>query len=236
MSSVRRAPLFILLFGLIALHGTLLAAPLRFLAWDADVAARKVGVKNGKDVVELKGLHPGQRTKAIQAAGTAEAPLQLLALDRLSADGKPTAADIKVPGDMKSPLVLIIPDPKHPSGLRTFVVEDNPGNFKWGTVRLLNATGKVLMMKHDKEVVTLPAAWTPVDLNPGGAERNVGVQLALKDNPKALIYSAVWEHDPAVRKLVFIVPGADVTTGVVDFKVVPEDRRVAEAEAAAANP
>jgi hypothetical protein len=44
----------------------------------------------------------------------------------------------------------------------------------------------------------------------------------------------VWEHDPNVRELVIIVPGLNARTGVLEYKVIPENRKVVEAEAAAA--
>jgi hypothetical protein len=52
----------------------------------------------------------------------------------------------------------------------------------------------------------------------------MGMQLVARDDLKAILYSAVWEHDPDVRKLVFVVPGTDVRTGAVEFKIIPENR------------
>ena len=227
----RRSPFASAVLALLLVHGSLSAAPFRFLAWDDAMATRKFGLKSGDTVVEVKDLHPLKRTKAINAAGTA-APL-LVALDKKDAEGKPVAVEIKVPADLKSPLVLIIPDAKHPTGVRPFVLEDNSDNFKWGTIRVLNATGMAAMMKVDTKVAQLPPNWAPVDIDPGGAARNVGVQAAMKDKPAEILYSAVWEHSPDIRELVIVVPGTNVRTGALDFKVIPENRKVVEAEAAA---
>jgi len=194
------------------------------------MATRKFGLKSGETVVEVKDLHPLKRTKAINIKG--ETPPLLVALDKKDAEGKPVAIEIKIPADLKSPLVLIIPDAKHPTGVRPFVLEDNTANFKWGTIRVLNATGKAAMMKVDTKVAQLPVTWSPVDIDPGGAARNVGVQAAMKDKPAEILYSAVWEHSPDIRELVIVVPGTNVRTGALDFKVIPENRKVAEAEAA----
>lgn len=194
------------------------------------MATRKFGLKAGESVVEVKDLHPLKRTKAINATGES---LMLVALDKKDAQGKPVAIELKVPADLKSPLVLIIPDPKHPTGVRPWVLEDNTANFKWGTVRVINATGKVALMKVDTKVAELPGSWTAVDIDPGGAARNVSVQAAMKDKPADVLYSAVWEHNPDLRELVIIVPGANARTGALDFKIIPENRKVAEAEAAA---
>ncbi len=234
-SVISRSSFVSLSLGLLFLQGSASAVPLKFLPWDDAVAARKVALQDAAGVKELTELHPSKRSKAFDGK-VGEVPLQLVALDRKTPDGKAMTLDIKLGADMKSPLVLIIPDPKHPTGLRTYVVEDSSGSFSWGTMRMINATGKVLMIRVDKTVSPLPNSWSPVDVKPGGDARNVSVQLAAKDNPKTILYSAVWEHDPNLRKLAFILPGTDDRTGVVDFKIIPEDRRVAEQPAAAAQP
>ena len=228
MLLVRRAPLAALIVAV--LSGPLSAVPMKFLAWDQAVAARKLSVQSGSQQIVLKGLHQDKRTDAVGVT-TGETPPLLVATDKTAPDGKPVTVEIKMPADIQSPLVLLIPDPKHPTGIRPFVIEDNVANFKWGTMRLLNATGKVLAMRFEKTVVPLPASWTPVDVALGGEGRNVGVEAIAKDNPKAMLYSAVWEHDQAVRKLVIIVPDAEGPPGAVDFKVIPENRRAVEAAA-----
>lgn len=232
VSRPHRSPLGILIAGAIALQGSLLAGPLRFLPWDDSVSARQIALL-GKSSVELEDLHPGKRSKPYPAGEGDVAP-KLVALDRSSPDGKPVTIDIKVNAEFQSPLVLIIPDPKHPTGLRPFVVEDDSSKFAWGSVRILNATGKELLIRQEKIIKALPKSWTPVDIAQAGDARNVGVQVAARDKPKDILYSAVWEHSPDVRKLVFIVPGTDARTGSVECKIVPQDRRVAAAEKAAA--
>lgn len=231
--SIRRHPLVIVLVGMWVLQSSLLALPLRFLPWDDGIAARKVALGDVKGVNPVPTLHPYKRSEPMDGT-VGEAPLQLVALDRTSADGKPVAVDIKVAAGMQNPLVLILPDPKHPSGLRTFVIEDNTANFNFGTMRFINATGKALLVRHEQAVKALSAAWAPVDIDPGGQVRNMGIQLAARDNLKQVLYSAVWEHNPEVRKLIFVLPGTDVRTGAVEFKVIAEDRRLLAAEAAAA--
>jgi hypothetical protein len=226
------------LLGFLALHGALLAGPIRFLPWDDAIAARKIGFQNAKGVAELQELHPHKRSAP--ADGTAgETALKLVALDRTSEDGKPVTVDIKLSAGIQSPLILILPDPKHPTGLRPFVIEDNATNFSWGSLRFINATGKALLVKQDKTIKALPETWTPVDLSPGGEARNTGVQLVARDDLNTILYSAVWEHHPDIRKLVFILPGTDARTGALEFKIIPEDRRVqavAAAEEAKPNP
>ncbi|WP_193211477.1 hypothetical protein [Luteolibacter marinus] len=229
MSFFSRSTLAAIVAGAFTLQGTLLAGSIRFLPWDDTVAGRQLGFQGGKDVVELQDLHPGQRSKAFQVGGEDSVP-KLVALDKTSADGKQVSVDIKLGSGFKSPLVLIIPDPKHPTGVRPFVIEDDTANFAWGSVRVLNATGRELLILHEKIVKKLPKTWKPVDIVQQGKTRNVGVQVAAPEKPKDILYSAVWEHDPNVRKLVFIVPGTDARTGVVDFKIVPENRLVVAAE------
>lgn len=213
-----------MLMALFIIQCPLLAASIRFLPWDDEIAARKIGLQNGKNVTELQGLHPHKRSSPYPGASD-DAPLFLVAMDRTSEDEKPVTVPIKVPDGITSPLVLVIPDSKSPTGLRPFVIEDDASAFPWGTVRFVNATAKSLIIRHDKAVKKLTGSWKHVDVTPGGQARNVGIQLASQQDTRAILYSAVWEHDPNVRKLVFIVPGTDVRTGVVDLKIIPEDRR-----------
>lgn len=235
MTDNRRASITAVLFFILTLHGSLLAGSIRFLPWDDEVAARKIGLQDGAKVNILQNLHPHKRSKSIQV-GSGEAPLLLVALDRTSPDGKPVTVEIKASAGFQSPLVLILPDAKHPTGFRTFVIEDNASNFQWGTVRFINATGKALLVRLEKTIKTLPVTWTPVDLAPGGATRNVGVQVVTSEDRDSILYSAIWEHDPEVRELAIIIPGADVRTGAIDFKIIPEDRRTIAPEAAAKAP
>jgi len=226
-----RAPLAVLIATL--LGSPLLAGPLRFLPWDETVAARKLAVASGKEVVDLKDLHHLKRSNAVSVPA-GETPPLLVAKDKTSADGKPVTVEIKIPADCQTPLVIIVPDPKHPTGLRPFVIEDNTARFPWGAVRHLNATGKELVTKLGDKTAVLPPKWDPVDVDLGGKTRNFGIQTALKDNQKAILYSSVWEYDPDVRRLVIILPGTDARTGALDYKIIPENRKAMEMDAAAA--
>jgi hypothetical protein len=200
------------------------AGPVRFLPWDSSVAARKVSLATAKGVVEITDLHPDKRSAPYDAPAEGK-PLRLVAMDRASTDGKPVEIDIKFTGTANHPLVIILPDPKHPTGLRPFAVDDDPAGFAWGSLRFINATGKALMVRHGKAIKNLPDSWSPVDFVPAGAERKAGVLVAPKDDPENILYSAVWSREPDVRKLVFLVPGTDVRTGAVELRVIPEDRR-----------
>ncbi|MBJ7285954.1 MAG: hypothetical protein JHD00_12730 [Akkermansiaceae bacterium] len=215
---------FKIIFCFLALIATLHATPIRFLPWDESIAARKISFSNGTDSVELRDLHPHKRSEPVNWTPT-EVPPVLVALDRTTADGKPVTVSLKLSAEMNSPLVLILPDAKHPSGLRCFVIEDSTSSFGWGTQRFINATGKELMVRSDKITKTLPGTWKAIDIDPGGVARNVGIQLAARDNLTAILYSAVWEHDANVRKLIIVVPGTDTQSGTVDLKIIPEDRR-----------
>jgi len=231
--SVSRPILFaVALLGILTAFTSLHATPIKFLPWDDTIAARKIAFSDGKEVVELQELHPHKRSKPVNWT-SGEVPPVLVALDRTGADGKPVTVPIKITADLKSPLVLILPDPKQPSGLRSFVFEDSAGSFSWGTFRFINATGKELLVRNDKVTKSLPDTWMAVDLNPGGSARNMGIQLAARDNLTAILYSAVWEYEPDVRKLIIIVPGTDAQSGVVNLKIIPEDRRSVAAVAPA---
>jgi hypothetical protein len=48
------------------------------------------------------------------------------------------------------------------------------------------------------------------------------------EKPDEILYSAVWENDPQVRKLIFVLPGTKPQTKAVDLKIIPEDQRIKE--------
>jgi hypothetical protein len=224
MFNLCTAPVRTLFVALLMICPSLSAAPIRFLAWDESITTRKLSFSDGKELTELDDLHPHKRSKPLNWT-VSELPPGLLALDRSSADGKPISAPIKLSPDLKAPLVLILPDPKHPSGIRCFVIDEDTAGFTWGTLRFINATGKELLVKQDKEIKALPETWKAVDIAPGGSMRNIGIQMASRADLKSVLYSAVWEHDPDVRKLIIVVPGTDAQSGSLNLKIIPEDRR-----------
>ena len=210
------------------------AIPIRVLAWDSDIAARRLAFGDSKGSTVIEEMHPSKRTKAYQVGG-GEKPLVIEALDRKDPAGKPCTSEVSVPEGVTQPLLVILPDPKATTGVRLFVLEDNTSNFAWGSSRLINATGKAMVMVCEKKIVALPAAWVPVDCAPGGATRNMEVQLFFHDQPERAFYSAIWEHSTDQRMLVFLIPGADARLGPVAMKAIPEDRRqIAAAQEAAA--
>lgn len=213
---------------------SLSAYPLRVLAWDEVIAARKLAIVHSKGNEALTDLHPFQRSKVFQITVAEGTPAVIQALDKTDPEGKPAVAEIKIPEGMNKPLLILLPDPKAPSGLRLLALEDDLTGFKWGSIRLVNATGKKLVFKWEKSLMAVPAAWTPIQVVPGGADRNMQIQLFLHDQPDPPLYSAVWEHRETYRNLVFIMPAEDPRLGPVAFKFINEDRRVLEVEAAAA--
>jgi hypothetical protein len=221
----------VIVTAIISLQSFAMAVPLRFIPWDDAVAARKIGLQNASGLTELKHLHPHKRSDSTEVSSTKESPLRLVALDRLDPEGRPITLELKLNPEFKSPLILLLPDPKHASGLRTFVIEDNSDNFNWGSLRFINATGKELLVRQDKTVKSLPNKWTPVDFKPGGEMRNMAMQVAAREDLNAILFSGVWEHNPDMRKLIFVIPGTDVRTGPVAFKIIPEDRRALALEA-----
>ncbi len=211
----------------------LAAFPLRILAWNEEIAARKLAIVDAKGSMPVDAMHPAKRTKTYQVT-TAGKPAWIQALDKTDKEGKPTASEIKIPEGTKHPLLLLLPDDRAATGLRLFVLDDDAANFPWGSFRFINASGKKLAFVFEKNAVTLPASWEPVLANPGGNNRNLEAQIFFFDQPASPVYSAVWEHQQDVRTLVFLVPGEDPRLGPVALKMIPEDRRVKEPPPAAA--
>ncbi len=219
--------------ALLLLGQALHALPLQVLAWDDAVAGRKLTIAHAKGVNELKNLHPLDRSEVfdVVAAGDGPPP-RLQALDRLDEKGAPAEDPLRIPAGVKRPLVLLFEDAKAATGIRMVVLEDDRAGFGWGTIRVVNATGRQLLFKCEGKVSGLPANWTPVDIRPGGQRRNMEVVMALRDQPDQLLYSAVWEFRDTFRQLVFIAPGTDSDDGPVSFKFINEVRLQAEGAAA----
>lgn len=206
------------------------AVPLRVLAWDDAIAARKLAISHSQGIEELGDLHPSQRSRVYQAPSGEGAPAVIAALDRQDAEGKPFTCPIKIPEGVSKPLLILLPDAKAASGLCLLVLDDDLAGFDWGSIRLVNATGRQLVFKWDESVEVIPPGWNPVQVKPGGADRNMQVQLFLHDRPASPLYAAVWEHRKSYRNLVFILPHTDPRLGAVSFKFIIEDLRVLELE------
>jgi hypothetical protein len=211
------------------------AIPLRVLAWDDAIAARKLALVNAGGLVTIEAMHPSKRTKAYQVSA-GEKPVTIQALDKTGDDGKPAVSAIVLPQGIKHPLLVLLPDAKSATGLHLLVLEDDVQNFAWGDIRFINACGKKLAFIYEKKIVPLPVSWTPVEVHPGGSNRNMETQLCLFDQLQSPIYSAVWEQQQNARTLIFIVPGEDPRLGPVAMKMISEDRRIIAAQAATGSP
>ena len=219
---------FIVLF--LVASGWASAAPaIRALAWDYEVAQRKLALVSGESATEISGMHPLKRTGPIRIKG--KGPFVVRALDREpSADGKPIDRQVSIPESVQYPLLVVMPDEKHATGVRLMVVDDNPAGFRWGSYRFLNATPKDLVVQMEQKAVKVPTGWKTVDLDLGGERRGVGARVALADEISKPLYTAVWEYNEEVRTLCFLVPGDDPRLSPVMFKAIPEDKLTVQLE------
>lgn len=200
-----------------------LAVSLRVLAWDEGVAARKLALVAGTKVIAIENMHPLKRTPVIKL--NAENGIVLRAVDaKPGVDGKLPEQPVAISATMKAPLLLVLPDAAHATGLRLMVIEDDTAGFAWGTYRFINATPKELVVQMEKTAKRVPAGWTPVDVLLGGETRGVGARISLAEKVEEPLYSAVWEYSTESRTLCFIVPGTDARTSPVDFKAIPEEK------------
>jgi hypothetical protein len=207
--------------------GTGAADPLRFLPVSEELAGRKIGVRDAKGIVELKDLNPRKRSKVYDCQ-PGEQPLELVALDRQRPNGKPVGTAFTPGAGIKTALVVILPDEAVPAGVRAVVVDDSVEGFGWGTLRFLNVTGKSFILRCGEETKTLPEETRAFDLSPGGKSRNIGVQLLSGAGDGEVLYSAVWEHDPKLRKLILILPAAEPESKTPVLEIVPQDQRAKE--------
>ena len=213
-----------LALAVFALCNVAQAASIRFLAMNEEVAARKIGIQNGKRLTELKDLNPKKRSKAYSCT-TGDKPPMLVALDRERPNGKPAGVEIILAADIKSPLVVILAEPDSPAGMRVIVIEDGEAGFPWGSLRFVNTADKPLMIRCEKETKAIPASFATIDIALGGEARNIGLQVFSETLPDAVLFSAVWEHDPNLRKLIFIVPAADPASKELTLEIIPQDKR-----------
>ena len=196
---------------------------MRVLAWDDNVAARKLALVAGTKVILVENMHPLKRTSVIKL--NAENGILLRAMDaKPDASGKLPERSVSIAATMKAPLLLVLPDVAHATGLRILVIEDDTAGFAWGSYRFINATPKELVVQMEKTAKRVPPGWTPVDLMLGGETRGVGARISLVENIEEPLYSAVWEYNTESRTLCFIVPGNDARTSPVDFKAIPEEK------------
>jgi hypothetical protein len=226
----RRIPAFLsasLLLALVGFGNVVEAASIRFLPLGEELADRKIGLQDGKRLTELDDLNPKKRSKAYPYT-PGDAPPILVALDRERPGGIPSGVDIILTAEMKAPLVLILADKNHPSGMRTMVIEDSEQGFAWGTLRFINTADKPFMIRGEKETIAIRESLATIDIAPGGEPRNIGVQLYAEEEPEAVLYSAVWEHDTHSRKIIFIVPHADPATKEIKLEIIPQDKRAEE--------
>lgn len=211
------------LLAILGFCGPLCGGPVRFLPLNEEIAALKIGIRDGKVLTKIKDLSAQKRTK-VYSCSTGKKPITLELPNVERPDQKPATLAITFPPGIQSPLVLILPDPEAPSGLRTIAIEDSNTGFSWGSLRFFNTTDTSLLLHCDQEVKLIPGSQTPLDITPGGVARNMGVQLFKENDPKTPVYSAVWSHEPKVRKLILIVPGPAPEAQTLVLKIIPEEQ------------
>lgn len=214
-------------FAVAAFSSLLAAAEVRFLPVNQELAERKLALLDAKGTTELKDLSAVKRSKSYTVK-EGETPLGLVALDRERPGGKPSGIELTIPAGMEAPLVLVFPDADSPAGFRAVVVDDSVAGFPWGALRFVNTTEKTLNLRCEKDSKLVPASHAVVDLAPGGEARNIGVQLTPENGPDEVLYSAVWEHDPNLRKLVLILGGGEEATAELTLAIIPQDKRAAD--------
>jgi hypothetical protein len=217
MSHSIKALLCTVILAILTPSGIVHAASVRFIPLNDEIAALRIGVKDTKGITTVKDLDSRKRSTAYNCK-IGKTPLLLVAMDRKAADGNSETVEIAISPDFKSPLVLILPDPEHPSGLRAIAIEDNITVFPWGSLQFLNTTVSPLMIRYDADLISLPEGDKIVEIKPGGDARRVGVQVSTDTEQTVILYSAAWEYDPHLRELVFVVPGSDPQSKALELK------------------
>jgi hypothetical protein len=208
----------------------------RFLAWDDTISARNLAVRQGETVTPVDHLHALQRSRPVRVSLNTDAgqiPM-LLDLDRLPGHESPSEPagqipriPLSLPTAAQHALVLVLPDPSHPLGLKTLAFADDLDGFEWGSFRVINTTRRALILLTQDQKIEIPPDWAPTDFHLS-EDRNLPVIIAIEDPEKefTVIYSTIWMPNPQARRLVFIVPSEDPRLGVIALKIVTEYPRL----------
>jgi hypothetical protein len=215
--------------SILGLH-SVAAVPVRVLAWDDNVAARKLSISSAKGTVEILDMHPFERTAPVEVTLSGDTPAALLAIDRRGKDGQPVFSPLEIPEGMKAPLLLLLPDKKSPTGVRQLAVEENLTDFPWGTVRFINMTGTGLVFRSGKTLLAIPGSLVATDFKPAVDSPRMGVEFFLADRPEQRIFTSVWEYRSEFRNLVFIASNDNARGAPISFKTIIEDRRAVHME------
>lgn len=207
-----------LILGFISANGK----DVRILAWDDSVAARSLAWIQGEKETEVSGLHPLRRSKAYPRSSK-DVPVVIRALDKPAVDGgkAPEMTCVVNPSFLR-PLLILLPDPVAPSGLRGLVIEEDRSSFGWGAMRFVNTSGQDVIVQVEQDATRVPAGWKPVDMNPGGVSRNIGIRIALAEAIETPAYTSVWDHRDDSRVLIFVLRGGDSRLGSLAVKAIPE--------------
>jgi len=206
------------------------ARHLHVLAWDQNIAQRKLSIAISDKSERILRMHPFSRSKSITIPQESKA-LRLITEDRLSEEGKPLFLPLEISSSIKNPLLLVLPDKKNATGIKTLIIEDSADDFQWGTMRFINVTGEDLVFRHDQSNHLIPSGWKPTSVIPKGKTRNIRVSIYLRKNLKLPpLYSAIWKHRQDLRKLIFIMPSEDKTRGHVAFKFIIQNKAAVLAE------
>jgi hypothetical protein len=206
------------------LLSTLSGAEIHVLPWDESIASREFVLLVGKKRENIEGLHPFKRSKTVTISFDGDTEMRLEAANLPANDeGLRPSMLVNVPTGVKRPLLLLVPNDKSPIKVEPIVIEDDPSDFRYGTIKMVNATGRNLVFSHAKKFFRIPHGWNPTLVDPSGDERNLIAKFFLPESPNEPLYSSIWEYKPTMRQLVLLFPSKDQRRGPVAFKFIVED-------------
>ncbi|MGJ8656441.1 MAG: hypothetical protein ACSHX6_08315 [Akkermansiaceae bacterium] len=204
----------------ISLH----AQTIRVLAWDQNIAKRKLSIAHEQKSQPIKGMHHLARSKAITLPAESQ-KLRVVSKDRLAKDGKPLSIALTIPEAIQQPLLIILPDEEAPIGIKTMVVDDSTKTFTWGTLLFINSTEENLNFKYEEKNEPIPNDLKPTLINPGGKTRNMGVSITSQENPdNSTLYTAIWKQNKDLRQLIIILPAINETSARLNLKFITQNK------------
>jgi len=165
------------------------------LAWDQTIAKREFSVTAGTRSTLVTDMHHLSRSKPINVSAKSE-NLRLTVNDRKDEEGNPLFIPLSIPEGATRVLLLLTPDKKSPTGIKSLVLNDSLTGFGWGAMRFLNLTNLNLALKAETKAIAIPPGWKPVTMNLKGDTRNFSSKIYRREdlNGKPL-YSSIWQRN-----------------------------------------
>lgn len=195
------------------------------IPWDHQIAEQSLTFANGRNAIEVKGMHPLARTDVYRWRGKGQLVFSTNGSIPTPETPPEELVRVSLPTDSTRLLVVFMPDDKSPSKLRGIAFDDSVQDFPWGSYRFINATGVDLGIVMGKSKKKLPAGLKPVTVKPQGNPKQIPVRIVMVKDPKKALYTNSWRFREDNRDLVIIRHEKNGRLGPLSIKTIPQRNR-----------